>query len=426
MRFSRRDMLLGSLGAAALLTLPRVKRGRAAVGGPARNVIVLLAAGGWDVTYALDPKPGLTTIDAPLGTTMRYGNLDIFTDTTRPAVDAYFTAWAPITAVVRGVYIRSIAHPECRKRILTGGPTAASPDLAAICAHETGRDRPLPYLVLGDEAFSGPLAASTGRVGDSNQIVALLDPAQRFPAPPGSPQLGSNFQPNGEDVAAIEAYLKARVERDRAVRGAAGANKRLLDDFVSSLERSEQLKAYASGFGNRGRNLALPGQAALAVDALQQGISRSVMMDTRIGWDTHQNNVNQDGFHETLFSALKGLVDDLSTRDGSTTGSKMLDETIIVVVSEMSRTPKLNARGGKDHWPVTSAMVIGAGVAGGRAYGGTSNTLESLAVDYETGDVDAGGNTIQTNNLVAGVLELAGADPAGYFPGVAPLRGFIA
>jgi hypothetical protein len=71
-------------------------------------------------------------------------------------------------------------------------------------------------------------------------------------------------------------------------------------------------------------------------------------------------------------------------------------------------------------------MVIGAGVAGGRAYGGTSNTLESLAVDYETGDLDSGGNTIQTNNLVAGVLELAGADPAGYFPGVAPLRGFVA
>jgi hypothetical protein len=426
MTFSRRDFLLGSLGAAAVLSLPRMKKGRAAVGGPARNVIVLLAAGGWDVTYALDPKPGLTTIDAPVGTTTSYGDLDIFTDASRPAVGTYFSTYASITAVIRGVYIRSIAHPECRKRILTGGPTAASPDVAAICAHETGRDRPLPYLVLGDEAFSGPLAASTGRVGDSNQIVALLDPAQRFPAPAGSPQLGTNFMPDADDVSAIQAYVRAGVDRERAVRGAAGANKRALDDFVSSMDRSEQLKAYASGFGNRGRNLALAGQATLAVDALQQGISRSVMMDTRIGWDTHQTNENQSGFHNTLFTALKTLLDDLAARDGSTTGSKMLDETVVLVVSEMSRTPKLNARGGKDHWPVTSAMVIGAGVAGGRAYGGTTNTLESRPVDYETGEYDAAGNTIQTNNLVAGVCELAGVDPSGWFPGVAPLRGFIA
>ncbi len=150
------------------------------------------------------------------------------------------------------------------------------------------------------------------------------------------------------------------------------------------------------------------------------------MLDSRLAWDTHNDIGPQDGFHDTLFGALKGLIDDLALRPGSTAGSKLLDETVVFVVSEMSRTPLLNGTGGKDHWPVTSAMVIGAGVRGGRAYGGTNDRLEARPVDLATGAVQAAGATIQTDHLAAGILELAGADPARYFPGVEALRAFHA
>jgi hypothetical protein len=320
--------------------------------------------------------------------------------------------------------VRSIAHPECRKRVLTGTPSSASPDLGAICAHETGRDLPLPYLVLGENAFTGPLAASSGRVGSRNQIVALLDDAQRFPAPPDATTPG--FRPSDADEADIRAWVQANAERERAVRGARGYNKRQIDDFESSLQRGDLLRDHAAGFGARGRTLNLATQMTLAADVLEQGISRATMLDSRLAWDTHNQNDDQDGFHDTLFGALRTLVDDLATRPGRATGAKLLDETIVVVVSELSRTPKLNAQGGKDHWPTTSAMVIGAGVRGGRAYGGTSDTLEARPIDLATGQSTGTGGTLQTNNLVAGVLELAGADPEAWLPGVEALRAFHA
>lgn len=424
----RRDLLLGTLAGAAGLSLTRVGRTRAAArGGDARrNLLIVLASGGWDTTYAIDPKPGLSTVDAPAGALTRYGDLDIWTDATRPAVAAFFEAYGPLCAVVRGISVRSIAHPECRKRILTGGPSSEDPDFGAICAHELGRDLPLPYLVLGDEAFTGPLAASAGRVGLTNQVTALLDPAKAYAAPPGPTVPAPAFVPQEADEAAIRAFVTARAERERAVRGAGGYNKARIDDFLGSLERSDRLRPYADGFGARGRNLQLADQAALAAQVVEQGISRAVMLDSRLQWDTHDGNDDQNGFHEQIFAALALLLGDLSARPGAAAGSTLLDETVVVVVSEMSRTPRLNARGGKDHWPVTSAMVIGAGVRGGRAYGATSDAMEAVAVDLATGEPSADGATIQTDNLAAGLLALCGVDPALYFPGVEPLGAFVA
>ena len=425
--FSRRMFLHSAALGAAMCALPRRRAARAATGATAdgKNLILLLAAGGWDVTYALDPKPGLTTVDAPAGTLTTYGDLPIWTAPTRPGVAAYFEAHAGVTAVVNGLTVRSVAHPECRKRVLTGTPSATSPDIGAICAHETGRDLPLPYLVMGDHAITGPLAASAGRVGSRKQLVALLDDEQAYPLPAGAPA-GARFSPDADDEAAMRTWMNARLERERAVRGARGYNRRLVDDFSGSLERGDLLRANAAGFGKRGGSISLAAQLALAVDVLEQGISRATMLDSRLGWDTHDRNEEQDAFHDEIFSALRGLIDDLATRPGRSAGSRMLDETVVVVVSELSRTPKLNAAGGKDHWPVTSALVIGAGVRGGRAYGGTNDRLEAEPIDLATGATTTSGGTLQTNQLAAGVLELAGADAERWFPGVEPLRAFHA
>ncbi|HKE19937.1 MAG TPA: DUF1501 domain-containing protein [Kofleriaceae bacterium] len=421
--FTRRDVVLGGLAGAAALSLPRLRVPRADEPRPARNLLIVLAAGGWDTTYALDPKPGIDGVDVPAGAVTAYGDLDLWTDASRPAVTAFFDAYAAMTAVVRGISIRSIAHPECKKRMLTGTASSARPDLGAICAHELGRDLPLPYLILGDEAFTGPLAASAGRVGLTNQITALLDPAQAYPAPSGAPYAQPAFVPSADDEAAIRSFVSARAEREKAVRGALGYNRARIDDFLDSLERSDRLRPYAGGFGGRGRNLKLEDQAALAAQVVEQGISRAVMLDSRLQWDTHTQNEDQSGFHDALFASLHGLLDDLAARPGAGTGASLLDETVVVAISEMSRTPRLNAQGGKDHWPVTSMLVMGAGVRGSRALGGTTDSVEAASVDLATGQVVDGGTTLQTENVIAGLLELVGVEPNAYLPGVEPLRG---
>ncbi len=61
--------------------------------------------------------------------------------------------------------------------------------------------------------------------------------------------------------------------------------------------------------------------------------------------------------------AYSALLDDLGERG-------LLDTTLVVAVGEFGRTPRLNPRGGRDHWPgVWPALFAGAGVRGGQVVG---------------------------------------------------------
>jgi hypothetical protein len=90
--------------------------------------------------------------------------------------------------------------------------------------------------------------------------------------------------------------------------------------------------------------------------------------------------------------------------------SKLLDETAVVVVSELGRTPRLNGDGGKDHWPVTSALLVGSGVAGGRVVGATTDALAGADIDLNTGAPTKDGKPLLYSSFAAGVLALAGVD----------------
>ena len=414
---TRRHFLgLGGAAAATLaLSSLRPRRARAAAAGTHKNLILVLAQGGWDVTYALDPKVGSAKIDVPVGAVQNFGNLDILVDAGRPNVTSFFTKYADRSAVVRGIMLSSIAHPECVKRMMTGTRSNASPDVAAVVAHELGRDLPIPYLILGDSAFTGPYAVSAGRVGATNQVVALADEAQRYKV---IGETAAPFSPSAADQARIRKYLQARADRERSVRGAAGYNKKRVDDFSAAMTKADRLIELRAGLGARGRTLSLESQSDLAVEAIAGGIARTVTLNSRLSWDTHDNNTDQAALHNTLYAGVTRLADTLAARAGATAGNTMLDETVVVVMSEFSRTPKLNAQLGKDHWPVTSALVFGGGVNGGKAFGGTSASLDPVLIDYATGAPSAGGRNLEAKNFAAGILSLCGVDPAAHLPSI--------
>ena len=83
-------------------------------------------------------------------------------------------------------------------------------------------------------------------------------------------------------------------------------------------------------------------------------------------WDTHDNNfpLLKDCLLPPTDRGISALLDDLEQRG-------MLDETMIVMVGEMGRTPKINKKlPGRDHWgAVQSVMIAGGGVPGGVVIG---------------------------------------------------------
>ena len=419
---NRRDLFkyAGAAGALSLMS-PLLKAAHAATAPAPKRLLMVLAQGGWDTTYALDPKSQSATCDVPAGAMQRFANIPIFADASRPNVTAFFQKYAPLTAVVRGISVSSVAHQECLKRMATGTRSETNADMGAIVAHDIGNSMPLPYLILGDTAYAGPYSVSAGRVGSTNQIIALLDPTQAYRTDGRAP-----FVTSDAEDALLSRYATATANRLHATRGSQGYNKKRVDDFLEGMRRGKQLQTVRDGFGTRGRTLALTSQVDLTLDALARGISQSVMLNTRLAWDTHTANSDQGAFHETAFACLTQLLDGLAARAGSQTGSTLLDETVIVCFSEFSRTPKLNANAGKDHWPVTSALVIGAGVKGGNAFGATDDSVSALAVDFKTGQPSTTGMTLMFNHFVAGVLRLCGVDPAAHLGATEVFDAFVA
>jgi len=432
---NRRDLLKYIGAASAAITFGPALRGarkaRAATPGLSapKRLLVCVAGGGWDTTYSIDPKAQSATVDVPASSSIKtYGNLDIAYDTTKtvfPNVDTYFTKYGANTAVIRGISIASVAHSECMKRICTGTRNSTSADLGATVAHDLNNGLPLPYLILGTNAFSGPYAVSAGRVGTSNQILALLDPAQAYETQ-GVNMLTTT---TAEDDA-IRAFIAASASRERATRGANGYNRARIDDFLTAIDHGKLLQGHAIDFGHRGNTLTFQNQIDLAVKAISGGISQAVMLGITapgVKWDTHTQNTVQGPSHDATFSGLTYLLDKMAATP--TPAGTMLDDTIVVVVSEMGRTPKLNANQGKDHWPVTSALVIGAGaVKGNTVFGGTDpTTVSALPINYATGAVDTNaGKTLTYDSFIAGVLSLCGVDPSAHLPSSEVFNAFAA
>ena len=114
------------------------------------------------------------------------------------------------------------------------------------------------------------------------------------------------------------------------------------------------------------------------------------------GWDTHGNAIPATKrVCRDLDAGLATLIKDLHER-------KLLDGTLIVCMGEFGRTPKVNAAGGRDHWPMSfSVALAGAGIKGGQVIGKTSadgaqveerevTPQELLATVYQAVGVDPG------------------------------------
>ena len=144
------------------------------------------------------------------------------------------------------------------------------------------------------------------------------------------------------------------------------------------------------------------GQACLLARRL---VERDVPFVTvnHAGWDTHQDiftlkeryPTDRNAHLPSLDRALSALIQDLSERS-------ILDETLVVVMGEFGRTPKINSQGGRDHWPnVFSVMLAGGGVQGGQIIG-SSDALGEFPDEHP----------VTPSDLAATIYTLLGIDPS--------------
>ena len=122
------------------------------------------------------------------------------------------------------------------------------------------------------------------------------------------------------------------------------------------------------------------------------------------GWDTHSNNFKTFRTQlPALDVGLSNLLDDLQDR-------RMLDDVTIAVWGEFGRTPKVNSKAGRDHWPrVAAAWIAGGGMSTGQVIGASDRTASEAVEAIHVQQV----HSTLYHNLGIDVKTAQFIDPAG-------------
>jgi hypothetical protein len=346
--WTRRDFLrVGGLGALGV-TLADAAPLLASSSSSERAVILLLLVGGPSQLETWDPKP-----DAPAEVRGPFGSIATKVEGIR--ISEHLPRLA--RRMDRLTLIRSMHHDaapihETGFQLLQTGRLCRlgdeAPHIGSVVARLRGarNDRP-PFVVL-----PGPLG-NTG-VGVSHGQTAG--------------DLGSSFEP---------VYLPA-------------------DDLSDEPETIRE--AY-------GRNAF--GQSCLKARRLVEAGVRFVTVNmfstvfNQLSWDCHGGrpfSTLDDYARELLPNfdrAFSALIDDLDSRG-------LLDATLVVAAGEFGRSPKLNAAGGRDHWPdVWSVTLAGGGTTGGQVIG-ASDDQAAYPAD----------RPVHPAELLATIYRSLGLDPA--------------
>ncbi len=113
-------------------------------------------------------------------------------------------------------------------------------------------------------------------------------------------------------------------------------------------------------------------------------------------WDTHENNfaMLKRLLLPFLDRAVAALVDDLADRG-------LLESTLVVVTGDMGRSPRVNGKAGRDHWPQCGfALFAGGGTRPGVVHGATDK-IAAFPADHP----------VSAGDLVATVYRQIGVNP---------------
>lgn len=367
---SRRAFLGTSLGATAALGMAGFANPAAAkeLGKAQKRVVVIFLEGGLSQLESWDPKPNTDT-----------GGPFKAIQTSVPGTR--ISELLPLTAkqmhklaIVRSLNSQTDDHGVGHNVMLTGRkmePGITYPHLGAVSARLlSGSDSALPGHIRilpkggsgfngADAAFLGPKFASVG-LGDGKPPADLFRPGNLTQAEDDErdafrKKLNDRFAKSRKS-AATDAYTESFNQAERVVKQA--------DIFDIDKEPTKLADKY--GRHDFGRHMLLTRRL------LEAGVT--YVKVSHSNYDTHHENfdfhIEQLGEFDKPFSAL---LEDLSDRG-------MLESTLIVVMSEMGRTPKINDRYGRDHWGrAWSVALAGAGIKGGALVGKTSANGTTIA-----------------------------------------------
>ena len=320
----------------------------------AEHVILFWNSGGMSHLDTWDPKPGRKVQGEfnPIKTSVDGMEIsEIFPQLAKQMHHA---------ALIRSISGTNGDHGRAQYELQTGfnqSPNILHPGIGSLVVHEREPLGDLPALV----SISGQ-PARAGYLGQKCEAYFVGRPGQKDP-----------YLSFPEGISHARGMQRLQIlekmnRRNTTQKGAAElkASQTALKDAVNLME-SPALKAFELDEENpktveKYGNTEFGRGALLARRLVEKGV-RFVQVN-RGGFDNHGNIFEAMRNHgATMDPAIASLISDLKANG-------MISKTLVVVLSEFGRTPRINDGGGRDHWArCFSCMMAGGGLKGGTIVG---------------------------------------------------------
>jgi hypothetical protein len=302
--------------------------------------------------------------------------------------------------VIRSMRTSQIDHPQGIHLMHTAYSEAANirfPELGAVIAKYLGREgSALPnFIKIGSNGNSG-----SGFLGPRYQPFTMghdgrLPSFAQSPLKPEIEERRDSLRQFVEDTYAA----RHKVETAKMHREAYDSARRL-QSALATFKIDDEWQKYEKLYGDSffGRN------CLLARQLVESGVPFVEIGHS--GYDTHADNfTGHKGLLPPMEQGWAALLQDLSERG-------LLENTLVVWMGEIGRTPNINNRAGRDHYVrAWSTALAGCGVKGGLVYGET---------DKEGRDVTQG--QVSEGDFFATVYQALGIDPTTeHFAGSRPV-----
>ena len=387
MAMNRRNFLrLAGAAGLAVAARPNLSLADSGYGGPWTGPLWLTihAGGGWDPTLLCDPKGRLSTTQTdPVNNSFRADQIVELGGHRLAPVAGHvevFTRWGSRILALNGVDTGTNSHETGTRNVWSGTFELDAPAITALTASTLPAVPPsLAFLSFGGYDATGQLIPPT-RVPSADAFRELA-----------SPEL---TDPNNAATAVLipenlEALREARLNRlaRQSYDATHPRRQRALGALMETMSADSDLLAITRHMPVTLDNSANPliRQAQIACAAFRAGLAVSANLTTG-GFDTHGNH---DASHTpSMQRVVAGL--DFVFQEAERQG--LADRLFVVVASDFGRTPGYNATNGKDHWPVTSMLIAGPGIRGGRTIGATDYYQNAKNLDpFTLAPVDSGG-----------------------------------
>ncbi|MCB9228910.1 MAG: DUF1501 domain-containing protein [Deltaproteobacteria bacterium] len=373
-----------------------------------RKLVWINMSGGWDILEVMDPKTGSTP-----GIDMIY-DYELSHQLTGGEDNARLGRWLPGMAgigedllIIRGLAMGTTSHMAgsvyMDTGILSNAGRVNSASIPAIVASESSSTIPLIQLNGGSEPMTdrGLLKPVSAVRAENLELYRSMYPEDTQDAARQSKILDY----------ITESTTRYRQSLDPDKPGSENDRLESLETSVAKVRTQfdnnvgEKLVLSSSDLSNfsqgapTGMGRGMIQTFALAQKLITEGICDCINLGIG-GFDTHSNQSTR--LQTTLTGVdfvIRRFVDGLRT-------AGILDSTLIVLYSDFGRTPKINGSNGRDHWPVGGALMIGGGIRGGRAVGGTDDSMRAYSIDPDSGRTSENGQQLSPIHLGGAVLEL--------------------